>query len=230
MSTALGPWWRPIARRRRLLAAVLAGAAVLLGLSALAPHDARRDPVVVAAQDLPAGRVVGSADLRIASLPPSAVPDGAATSVDALAGRILAGGLRRGEPVTDLRLVGRQLLSGLPRGLVAVPVRLADAGVLALVEPGDRVDVLAAISAEAPDGGTTGSASPARLVAAGARVLAVPPRGGAGSSGGSSLIGGGASGTDVANGPPLLLAVDRTTAADLAGAAASRLSLELSPE
>jgi Flp pilus assembly protein CpaB len=228
-----GRRWRVAAFRRRLLAAGLAFVAVLLALSVLSPSDPRREPVVVAAQDLPAGHLVRSIELRVALLPPASVPGGAAVSVNVLAGRVLAGALRRGEPVTDVRLVGRALLDGLTPGLVAVPVRLADTGMLTLVEPGDRVDVLAAATAEAPDGGTTASSSPARLVAAGARVLAVPPRAppGSGSSGGSSLIGGTSSdaGSSAGGiGPPLMLAVDRTTAADLAGAAAGRLSLELS--
>ena len=226
MRAGLGRWWQLPPGRRRWLAAGLAGVAMLLALTALAPPDSRRDPVVVASQDLPAGHVVRSADLRVADLPPDAVPDGASASADALVGRVLAGALRRGEPLTDVRLVGRRLLSGLPPGLVAAPVRPADAGVLALVEPGDRVDVLAATAAEAPDGGTTGTLSPARLVAAGARVLSVPPRPSAGGSG-SRLVAGPSAGADTTTGPPLLLAVDPATAADLAGASGSRLSLEL---
>ncbi len=235
MAASIGRRWRVAALRRRLLAAGLAFVAVLLALSVLAPSDPRREPVVVAAQDLPAGHPVRSSDMKIALLPQAVVPDGAASSVDALAGRVLAGALRRGEPLTDVRLVGRALLAGLAPGRVAVPVRLADVGMLTLVEPGDRVDVLAAVAAASPDGSTTGVSPPARVVAAGARVLTVPRAspgsGSSGSSGSSSLIGGSSTSTGSSTtgaGPPLLLAVDRATAADLAGAATGRLSLQLS--
>ncbi len=232
MAASIGRRWRVAALRRRLLAAGLAFVAVLLALSVLAPSDPRREPVVVAAQDLPAGHPVRSSDMKIALLPQAVVPDGAASSVDALAGRVLAGALRRGEPLTDVRLVGRALLAGLAPGRVAVPVRLADVGMLTLVEPGDRVDVLAAVAAASPDGSTTGVSPPARVVAAGARVLTVPRASpGSGSSGSSSLIGGSSTSTGSSTtgaGPPLLLAVDRATAADLAGAATGRLSLQLS--
>lgn len=232
MAASIGRRWRVAALRRRLLAAGLAFVAVLLALSVLAPSDPRREPVVVAAQDLPAGHPVRSSDMKIALLPPAVVPDGAASSVDALAGRVLAGALRRGEPLTDVRLVGRALLAGLAPGRVAVPVRLADVGMLTLVEPGDRVDVLAAVAAASPDGSTTGVSPPARVLAAGARVLTVPRVSpGSGSSGSSSLIGGSSTSTGSSTtgaGPPLLLAVDRATAADLAGAATGRLSLQLS--
>ena len=91
---------------------------------------------------------------------PGTEPDGL---VEDPAGRVLASSLRRGEPVTDARLVGPTLVDGLP-GLVATPVRIPDAAMAALLHVGDRVDVLAAD----PQGG------PTREVAESALVLAVP--------------------------------------------------------
>ncbi len=79
------------------------------------------------------------------------------------AGRILAAPLRRGEPVTDVRLVGPQLTQGLS-GLTATPVRLPDAGMVALLQVGDRIDLVAA------DPRGTG----AETVAVDAPVLAIP--------------------------------------------------------
>jgi pilus assembly protein CpaB len=80
-------------------------------------------------------------------------------------GRMLAGAVRRGEPLTDARVVGPELarLAGDP-GSVAAPIRLADAAVVGLVHPGDRVDVVA----------VTGSGATS-TVASGVKVLAVPP-------------------------------------------------------
>src|SRR5690606_19275027 len=92
-------------------------------------------------------------------------PAGAIAHADAALGRLLAGPVRAGEPLTDVRLVGASLVEGWGDDLVAVPVRIADPGVVAIVAPGDRVDLLAA----SLDGSVE-----AGLVAAQVPVLAVP--------------------------------------------------------
>jgi Flp pilus assembly protein CpaB len=151
---------RAVLRRRRPLAAALTAVAVAAGLhAATAPPPARVD-VLVAARDLPSGAVLGPGDLTSVPFAPGSVPDDLATST---AGRTLAAAVRRGEPVTDVRLVGPGLADGHP-GLTAVPVRLPDAGMVGLLAAGDRIDLVAAD----PQG--TG----ARVVAAGVPVLAVP--------------------------------------------------------
>jgi len=93
---------------------------------------------------------------------------------------VLAGPVRRGEPLTDVRLVGPSLLASVP-GAVAVPVRLADSGAAALLRQGDRIDVLASPGSTAP--GAPQPAGVARVVAANVLVLAVPGAGGLGSAG-----------------------------------------------
>ena len=93
-----------------------------------------------------------------------AVPDGVAEKPDELVGRALAGALRAGEPITDVRLVGPGLTSMLTGGQQAVPVRLADLAVAATLRAGDRVDVLA----------TTEGADVAEVVASAALVLVAP--------------------------------------------------------
>lgn len=83
--------------------------------------------------------------------------------------------------------------------MVAAPVRIADAATVRLLRPGDRVDVVAA------DGRGQG-----RVVAAGARVSAVPDSGG------------------TEPGALVVLSVPRPTAARLAGAGiTSRLAVTL---
>jgi hypothetical protein len=85
-----------------------------------------------------------------------------------VAGRLLAAPMRRGEPLTDVRLLEPTLLAALPDAdLVAVPVRIVDGSAAALVRAGDVVDVLAASD-------VTGTATRATTVATGLRVLAVP--------------------------------------------------------
>lgn len=189
---------RAAARHRALLAAGLAAASVAAGLSAVVPSPPTTVPVLTAAADLPAGRVLSAHDLAVAAVPPALVPDGALVDAAALAGRLLAGPVRRGEPLTDVRLLGPALLP--PGSDVAVPVRLAEPATAALVSAGDVVDVLSA----APDGGAA-----ADVVATGLDVLAVPDL--ADAAGEGALV---------------VVAASRATAARLAAAAVTgRLSL-----
>ena len=153
---------------RRAAAVLLAVAALFLALRpGPAPATSRppaATPVAVAALDLPAGTVLSASDVAVARLPPAVVPGGVVRDAGTLVGRALAGAVRAGEPLTDVRLIGPGLTALLPGGLVAAPVRLADLAVAGLVRTGDRVDVLAAL----PDG------ERAELVAGGALVLAAP--------------------------------------------------------
>lgn len=151
--------------RRRLLAAVLAALAVVTAVRAASMPPTPTTGVLVAAADLPGGSLVGSDDLTTVQLPVGAVPDGALSAAEQAAGRTLAAPLRRGEPLTDLRLVAPGLLDGYA-GRVAAPVRVADPGAAGLLAVGDLVDLVAV----APDGG------PAAVVAEAAPVVAVPAR------------------------------------------------------
>jgi pilus assembly protein CpaB len=121
-----------------------AACAVLLALAlatAVAPAPgSAREAVVVAAVDLAAGRTVRAADLALRLWPPELVPAGAVRDPTTADGRVLVGAARAGEPITDVRLVGA---GPAPGGLAtAVPVRLGDAAVAALLVPGRRVDVV----------------------------------------------------------------------------------------
>ena len=154
---------RAVLRRRRLLSALFAAAAVLAGVRAVSPAPPATEGVLTAAHDLSSGMVLEADDLVTRQLPDGSAPDGLASGNDVI-GRTVAAPLRRGEPVTDVRLVGPSLLDGYP-GMVAVPVRIPDAGAAALLEVGDRVDLLAT--------DPTGTA-PAVVVAPAAQVIAMP--------------------------------------------------------
>jgi Flp pilus assembly protein CpaB len=131
---------RTVLARRRPLAAGCAAVAVLAAVHAVRPPPARTVPVAVAAHDLPSGTVIHEADLVVRRLPADTAPVGS----DAHAiGRTLAAPVRRGEPITDVRLVAPSLIDGYP-GRVALPVRIADADAVALLRAGDRVDLVAA--------------------------------------------------------------------------------------
>lgn len=156
---------RRLLRHRRLLAALLLAAAAASGLRVLAPPAPPTATALVAARDLPAGRVLTPGDLTSTRLPPGALPHGAVPPSAPPLGRALAAPLRRGEPLTDVRLVGPGLTAGQPPGTVAVPIRLADAGQAALLAAGDVLDLLTTD----PRG-----AGPSRVLARTAVVLAVP--------------------------------------------------------
>lgn len=154
------PVRRAVLRRRRLLAAALAGIAVATGIHAATAPPPPRVRLLVAARDLPAGIVLAGDDLTEVAFSPDAVPDDVAA---APVGRVLAAPLRRGEAVTDVRLVGPGLAEGYP-GVTAVPVRLPDPAMVDLLRVGDRVDLLATD----PQGGGAG------VVATDVPVLAIP--------------------------------------------------------
>lgn len=186
---------RTILARRRSLAAVLAGIAVLGVLRAVSPPPGPTAEVQVARRDLTAGAVIERGDLERVRVPVALVPDGL---VAAPVGSVLAAPLRRGEPVTDVRLVGPGLAAGFP-GRVLVPVRFPDAAAADLLRPGDVIDVMATGSRSAAPG----------IVAAGATVAAVPAEP-------SSGVGGDASVGSTASGRLLLLAVHPQDAVDVA--------------
>jgi Flp pilus assembly protein CpaB len=165
---------RGVLRRRRLLAFVLTALAALLALHALRPPDPPTSPLTVAARDLAAGEVVAAADLRVEEVPAGDLPDGVVADP---VGRMLATAVRRGEAVTDVRVVGPALTAGDPTA-VAVPVRFPDAGMVGLLRVGDEVRILATD----PSGGRT------RVVADEVRVLALPRDGpvGAGEAAGTA--------------------------------------------
>jgi Flp pilus assembly protein CpaB len=157
-------------RNRRTAAALLAAVALILAVNAVRPGHAATVEVWVAAHDLGGGEPLHRSDLALEALPRSAVPAGALATRTAPIGVMLGAPVRRGEPLTDVRLLSPYLLAAAasPHDL-AVPVRVTDGpAALSLVRPGERVAVIAA-----GDTGV-GSVAPARTVAAALRVLAVP--------------------------------------------------------
>ena len=164
-------------RRRRLIAATLAAVATLSALRTLAPPAPDTVEVLVAARDLPSGTVLGDDDLAVRDYPRELAPVGATA---AGAGRVLAAPVGQGEVLTDARVVGPGLARAEP-GRTVLPVRLPDAGMAALLRPGDEVDLVAT------DPGTGDSSVVARDVT----VLATPVAatdGPAGERGGALVV------------------------------------------
>ena len=149
---------------RRKLAGLAAVATVLTGLAAVAPPAPPTTLVVRTRTALAGGVVLTTEDLEAVELPRSDLPDRTVSELDDLVGRRLAAPVPRHQVLTATALAAADSAVGV--GHVLAPVRLADADVVALLEPGDLVDVIAS----AADGGATST------VARSVRVVTVPAR------------------------------------------------------
>ena len=163
-------WARTTAARR-----VAAGFLVVLA----AVIEFRPDPrdgqvaVVVAKHDLSPGSALTADDVVIESRSAPSIPDGALRESSTAVGSTLAAPARRGEVITDVRLLGSRLTAAAagPDARM-VPLHLADTALPDLLRSGDVVDVLAG-----PENtGATADQSPAEVIATDARVVLVSER------------------------------------------------------
>ena len=187
------PAWQRT-RLRRVASAAMIATAAWLTMSAFLPQPAPRGvPIVVVAQDLMPGHVLTPGDLAVADWPTDLSPGGAFADPVALVGKVLGGGMSRGEAVTAARVRGPGLLTGARTGLVAAHVRLADPAMAAMATPGDHVDLIS---------------STGQVVAANVVVLTVD----------AGMDGGGGWSTTPGSGPPggVVVAVASTDAIRLA--------------
>ncbi len=150
MSAALRPDWARTVLARRLAAG---GLVVLAGVATLRSNpEADYADVVVAAHDLHPGAALTTDDVRLERRSATTIPDGSRAEVGGVVGSTLAGPARRGEVLTDVRLLGSRLAeSTAGPGARIVPLHLADSALIDLVRVGDVVDVLVAPTAGAPD-------------------------------------------------------------------------------
>jgi Flp pilus assembly protein CpaB len=168
MATSLRPDWTRTVLARRLAAG---GLVVLAGIATLRSNpDADSAEVVVALRDLRPGTALTLDDVQLERRLATTVPDGSQADMGAVLGSTLASPTRRGEVLTDVRLLGSRLAeSTAGPGARIVPLHLADSALIDLVRVGDVVDVLAAPAADAP---ATGQAA-SRVVATDAVVVLV---------------------------------------------------------
>jgi Flp pilus assembly protein CpaB len=164
ISQWLRPDWSRTVLARRIAAA---GLVVLAGVAALRPNpDGDRLDVVVAARDLSPGAALTPEDVRLDKRSATTIPEGSQADIAVVVGSTLAGPARRGEVLTDVRLLGPRLAESTagPDARI-VPLHPADNALTDLVRPGDVVDVVAASEAD--------SASRPRVVATDAVVVLV---------------------------------------------------------
>lgn len=153
ISVSLRPDWTRTVLARRVTAA---GLVVLAGVATLRSDPGGDDAdVVVAARDLRPGAALTADDVRLEKRSATTIPDGSRADVATVVGSTLASPTRRGEVLTDVRLLGSRLAeSTAGPGARIVPLHLADGALIDLIRVGDVVDVLAAPAADAPASGT----------------------------------------------------------------------------
>lgn len=167
VSQLLRPEWTRTLRARRAAAAALV---LLAGVAAFRSEPGgERTDVVVAARDIGPGTPLTAADVALESRLTATVPDGATTQLATVSDATAAGPVRRGEVLTDVRLVGRRLAEAAagPNSRI-VGVHPSDAALTDLLRAGDVVDVVAAASGD--------PAATAKVVASGAVVVMVSAR------------------------------------------------------
>lgn len=178
-------------------------------LEALRPAAANDVPVVVADRDLEGGSVIDEGSVRLQPMPSAYAPPGALRSVEDAVGRTLGSDLAEGEAVTRTRVGGA---GGPVASLVAGGLRAFVVGSglpSGVVEPGDRVDVIATFGGPRPYTDTVGS---------GLQILSIVEQ-----DAGTFQAGG-------ATGPSLVLLVSPETAEQLARATAfGRLTVTIAP-
>lgn len=162
---------------RRAIAVALLIAALASALSAA--KELPRVPVF--SRDLPAGAELALADVDLARLPSSSIPDSAvAAKPEELTGRVITAAAGRGEVITDARLLGEDLVSSLVGGSEAaaarmIPVKLAEPDIIPHLHHGDTVDVVTAVDAASSPSdvgeGEAPTAPTARVIATGGRVV-----------------------------------------------------------
>jgi Flp pilus assembly protein CpaB len=153
-----------VLRHRGLVVAALLAAAALAALAVLRPPTPPTVEVAVAGRDLAPGGQLAPADVAVARLHPAVVPAGTYGLAEVPHDRLLAGAVRRGEPLTDAAFIGPGAADVLAPDdvLAAVAVR---APVTQLVRPGDVVQLVVS---------DPRAAAPATVVAESATVVAVP--------------------------------------------------------
>lgn len=183
-------------RTRRAVAAALLLAAAAVAATDAATAEPAGTPTVVAARDLPSGESVTADDLRVARFPERLRPADAVSSPNDVAGHALSGAVSERDPITTTRLLSHEAQHS---GRDTVPLRLADAGVAGLLEPGTTVDVVT-LADDSEEGRELASDVTVLTVTDDPAVAATKP-------------------TRKEDGPLVLLAVPSDTATGLAAAA-----------
>lgn len=140
-----------------LVFAGLAGVLTLGVLQQKAPASGKNvntQPVVVAVVDIPFRRSVSEAEVTIRELPPESIPEGAATTLDQVVGKMSTVDLFANQPMLVQQMVTpdvvtQQVALSIPQGKIVTAVP-TESKLIAnrLIRPGDKIDVLATFEIE----------------------------------------------------------------------------------
>ncbi len=141
--------------------------AALVFLVALALNRPEKQiPVVVAAADLPEGKILAEGDLAVREVPMSLAPQGAVGDASSLLGQRLKVARGAGDPVLPSHLGGEALELRPDERAVALSVTAAQ-GLAGLLKPGDRVGLTLIVTAN--------QQTYAKYLAGGLRILWIEP-------------------------------------------------------
>jgi pilus assembly protein CpaB len=169
MSRVSGCLWLGVA----LILALVAGGAAFVTLQkatvspAASGAPVSMSSVVVAAHPMAIGTLLTEKDVTLQNMPTGALPAGAQTTVDAVAGQLTTVSLDAGEMVlahhlTHPDITGDNLAFTLPEGLVAVSLSADDLiSGLGIIQPADHIDIMYSLQTEgkdAPPGATVSQA------------------------------------------------------------------------
>ena len=154
MNKLLAPLRRLLRSHRRLVAALLAGAAVWAALTALRPAEPVTVPVLVAARPLTGGVVLAADDVEVRRLPAGQLPSEYLDDPAQAVGRPATLNTPAGAVLLPASVVSRESLAA--PGMAVLPVTLASTAA-GLIEVGDRIDLIVHIGSLRA---TTLSASP----------------------------------------------------------------------
>ena len=145
-------WW--------IGALIFAGLAGLLTLSVLRQNvpsseaNVNTRPVVVAVVDVPFRRSIGETEVAIRELPIDSIPEGAATTLDQVIGKMSTVDMFANEPflvqqLVTPEIVTQQVALTVPKGKIVTAVPTTSRLVSnRLVRPGDHIDLLATFEVE----------------------------------------------------------------------------------
>lgn len=145
-------WW--------MGAIIFAGVAGVLTLNLLRQNVAASEanvntrPVVVAVVDVPFRRSIGESEVAIRDLPIDSIPEGAATTLDQVIGKMSTVDIYTNEPflvqqLVTPEIVTQQVALTVPRGKIVTAVPTTSRLVSnRLVRPGDHIDLLATFEVE----------------------------------------------------------------------------------
>jgi pilus assembly protein CpaB len=121
------------------------------------------DPIFVAIKDIPVGEIVTPELIKLEEWPKDKIPAGALAKLEDVEGRRPKSKIYAGSPILNDQLLGKgekdiSVTRTIPTGFRVVAVRVDDvSGSAALLQPGDRVDVLVFLERNASKGVQTTS-------------------------------------------------------------------------